>query len=68
MKVEFVSAMDRREELIPLFQEYAEMLLETEPSFTASLEQQHYDKEIANLEEKYASPQGRIYLLSVDGS
>ena len=30
MKVEFVSAMDRREELIPLFQEYAEMLLETE--------------------------------------
>ena len=67
MKVEFVSAMDHREELIPLFQEYAEMLLETEPSFTASLEQQHYDKEIANLEEKYASPQGRIYLLYVDG-
>ncbi|MBQ8075590.1 MAG: GNAT family N-acetyltransferase [Oscillospiraceae bacterium] len=66
MKVEFVSAMDRREELKPLFEEYARMLLETDPGFVASLEQQHYDVEIARLEEKYASPRGRIYLLYID--
>lgn len=68
MKYEFVSAFDRREELIPLFEEYAKMLVETDPVFTVSLEQQHYDVEIAHLEEKYASPRGRIYLLYVDGS
>ena len=68
MKYEFVSAFDRREELVPLFEEYAEMLVETDPVFTVSLDQQHYDVEIANLEEKYAPPRGRIYLLYVDGA
>lgn len=68
MKFEFVSAMDRREELIPLFEEYARMLVETDPVFTVSLEQQHYDEEIARLEEKYSSPRGRIYLLCIDGA
>ena len=41
MKYEFVSAFDRREELIPLFEEYAKMLVKTDPVFTVSLEQQH---------------------------
>lgn len=66
VKYEFVSALERREKLIPLFEEYAKMLLETDPVFAVSLEQQHYDVEIARLEEKYASPRGRIYLLYVD--
>ncbi len=68
MKYEFVSAFERRRELIPLFEEYAKMLVETDPVFTVSLEQQHYDVEIARLEEKYASPRGRIYLLFADGA
>ena len=68
MKYEFVSAFERREKLIPLFEEYAKMLVETDPVFLVSLEQQHYDVEIARLEEKYAAPRGRIYLLYVDGA
>ena len=68
MKYEFVSAFEGREKLIPLFEEYAKMLVETDPVFLVSLEQQHYDVEIARLEEKYASPRGRIYLLYVDGA
>ena len=51
---ELVSALNRREELIPLYEEYATMLLQTDPVFADSLAQQNYDVEIAHLEEKYA--------------
>ena len=65
---DLIPAYDRREELIPLYMEYAEMLVKTDPVFTRSLEQQNYDEEIAHLEEKYGLPKGRIYLVCVDGS
>ena len=65
-KLSLISALDHREELIPLYEEYAEMLLETDPIFADSLAQQNYDEEIKRLEEKYASPEGRIYLVYVD--
>lgn len=61
-----VPAYERREELIPLYREYAELLIKTDPVFTKSLAQQNYDEEIANLEEKYGLPKGRIYLLYAD--
>ena len=64
---EMISAFSAREELIPLYEEYAEMLLRTDPVFADSLAQQNYDEEIAHLEEKYAPPKGRIYLVYVDG-
>ncbi|MBQ9664359.1 MAG: GNAT family N-acetyltransferase [Oscillospiraceae bacterium] len=64
---ELVPAFDRREELIPLYEEYADMLLKTDPVFADSLAQQNYDEEIAHLEDKYAPPKGRIYLVCVDG-
>ena len=62
-----VPAYERREELIPLYREYAELLIKTDPVFTKSLAQQNYGEEIAKLEEKYGLPKGRIYLLYVDG-
>ena len=65
---DLIPAFDRREELIPLYMEYAEMLVKTDPVFTRSLEQQNYDEEIAHLEEKYGLPKGRIYLVYIDGS
>ena len=61
----FVSALERREELYPLYEEYAALLLQAEPTFTESLSQQHYDVEIENLEEKYAPPAGQIDLVYV---
>lgn len=64
---ELVSALNRREELIPLYEEYAAMLLQTDPVFADSLAQQNYDVEISHLEEKYAYPKGRIYLVYVEG-
>lgn len=65
--VSLIPAFDRRNELIPLYEEYAAMLLETDPIFAKSLAQQNYDEEIRHLEDKYGLPKGRIYLVYVDG-
>ena len=64
---ELIPAFDRKEALRPLYAEYEAMLLEAEPTFFRSLDQQNYDDEIARLEEKYAPP-GRFYVLYVDGA
>ena len=64
---ELIPAFENREQLIPLYEEYADMLVKTDPVFSRSLEQQNYDEEIARLEEKYGLPKGRIYLVYVDG-
>lgn len=63
-----ISAFERREELQPLYIEYADMLVRTDPVFSASLEQQNYDEEIEHLEDKYAPPRGQIYLVYLDGA
>ena len=62
-----VSALDHRNELLPLYKEYADMLLEKNPIFEVSLKQQNYDEEIAHLEDKYGLPKGRIYLVYIKG-
>ena len=64
-KIRLISAMEHREQLIPLYEEYAELLLRTDPVFAASLAQQHYGEEIAQLEDKYAPPLGCIYLVYI---
>ena len=67
-EVRFVSAFERREELIPLYEEYSAMLLRANPGFGASLAQQNYDEEIAHLEDKYQPPRGSMYLIYYDGA
>ena len=66
-RLELVPAFDRREALRPLYDEYETMLLKADPTFIQSLHQQNYDDEIAHLEDKYAPPRGRFYLLYADG-
>ena len=65
-QVTLLPAFERREELIPLYEEYAAMLVRVEPIFTRSLDQQNYAEEIARLEEKYLPPRGSIYLVYVE--
>ena len=60
--VSLIPAFDRRSELIPLYEEYAAMLLETDPVFARSLAQQNYDEEVQNLKVKYDYPMGRLYI------
>ena len=66
-EIALVSAFEQRRELLPLYEEYAAMLLQTDPIFADSLAQQHYDEEIEHLEDKYAAPAGCIYLVYVGG-
>ena len=67
-RITLLPAFEHRAELIPLYEEYAAMLVRVEPIFTRSLDQQNYAEEIARLEEKYAPPRGSIYLVYVDGT
>ena len=65
-EVQFVSAFDDREQLVPLYEEYGALLLRANPGFGASLAQQNYDEEIMHLEEKYKPPRGGMYLVYVN--
>ena len=65
--LKLVSALENREELVPLYEEYADLLLKTDPVFAKSLVQQNYDEEIEHLEEKYGEPAGRLYLAEWEG-
>ena len=49
-------------EVSALFSEYTQLLIDGDPAFQQYLAIQHYDEELAHLEEKYSLPQGRLYL------
>lgn len=67
MEVTLLPAHELAEELEPLYREYGTMLVAGDPVFAASLAQQNFDEELDHLHDKYGLPQGRLYLLKVDG-
>lgn len=67
MEVTLLPAYELANELEPLYEEYGAMLVAGDPVFAASLAQQHFDEELDHLHDKYDPPQGRLYLLKVDG-
>lgn len=68
MNVQFVPGYDRPEVVRELFLEYTQMLVAGDPAFaTYLLNIQHFDDEIRDLSLKYGQPEGRLYLVYVDG-
>ncbi len=67
MALELIPAYDRQDEVRELFTEYTNMLVELDPKFQESLDEQNYDEELEHLEEKYGLPGGRLYLAYWDG-
>ena len=67
MALELIPAYDRQDEVRELFTEYTHMLVELDPKFQESLDEQNYDEELEHLEEKYSLPGGRLYLAYWDG-
>lgn len=65
--VELLLGYDNPEEILDLFSEYTTMLVQNDPSFQAYLDIQHYDAEIRDLTVKYGLPDGRLYLVRIDG-
>lgn len=67
MPVEIKLAYSEIEEVKKLFEEYTNMLVETDENFGAYLKIQNYDAEVEHLAEKYSPPDGRLYLAKVGG-
>lgn len=67
MSLELELAYSRKKELGELFGEYTRMLVELDPEFQKSLDEQNYDEELEHLEDKYGLPGGRLYLAWWDG-
>lgn len=67
MSLEIVLAYDRANEVLNLFAEYMDMLLEGDPTFAEYLTIQNYDDELKDLSYKYGLPDGRLYLAYWDG-
>lgn len=67
MKIEIIPAYHRKEDIRTLFGEYTQQLTEGDAEFRDYLKIQHYDDELENLEWKYGSPSGRLYMALCDG-
>ena len=61
-QLELTLAYDLSEQIVPLFTEYTDMLVQEDPSFRHYLDIQHYDDEVRDLRKKYGLPDGRLYL------
>ena len=67
MSLEIVLGYDHADEVLKLFGEYMDMLLEGDPTFAEYLTIQNYDAELRDLTYKYGLPNGRLYLAYWDG-
>lgn len=59
MGLELIPAYGRQEEIMTLFTEYTDMLMEADPTVRHYLILQHYEKELERPESKYGMPEGR---------
>ena len=64
---EIVYGYEYKNDILELFTEYTNMLVENDSGFKIYLDIQNYDDEIEHLEHKYGLPEGRLYLLRRDG-
>ena len=66
-QLELSPAYGHRNEIVTLFTEYTDMLMEADPTVRQYLILQHYEKEPERPESKYGMPEGRLYLAYWDG-
>ena len=62
MQLELLPGCEYPQAIGALFAEYTDMLVREDPAFASYLELQHYDQEVAHLEQKYGPPGGALYL------
>ena len=67
MGLELIPAYGHQEEIVTLFTEYTNMLMEADPTVRQYLILQHYEKELEHPESKYGMPAGRLYLAYWNG-
>jgi len=67
VELKIIPAYGHPREVGVLFSEYTDMLIAGDRAFQKYLDLQHYDEEIENLEGKYGTPDGRLYLAYYGG-
>ncbi len=67
MDMKIKPGYDEPQEVVKLFSEYTNLLIEADNEVKKYLEIQNYDDEIRDLKKKYGLPKGRLYLAYVDG-
>lgn len=67
MSFEILSAYDMQNEVLELFGEYTDYLVENDKKFAVYLEIQNYDDELKDLTVKYGKPFGSLYIAKEDG-
>ena len=65
--MEIVLAYDRQNDMRELVKEYTDMILKQGEDVRKCLTSQHLDAELADMNQKYGLPYGRMYLALVDG-
>lgn len=68
MRIEIKEGYEYKEEIISLFNEYTQILINGNAEFGAYLKKQNYARETENLEGKYGRPYGRLYIVFFDGN
>lgn len=66
MGIELKLAYHCLEDVASLFSQYTSMLIDTNPEVAVCLMGQGYEEELAQLEERYGCPSGRIYTAYCD--
>ena len=66
MGLELIPAYGHQDEIVTLFTEYTNMLMEADPTVRQYLILQHYEKELEHPESKYGMPAGCIGLRKLD--
>lgn len=62
MNFNFSSAFDYKSDMAQMYREYNELLLETDPDFESCLAMQNFDREIDELEIKFAPPRSTLII------
>ena len=65
--MELELAYDKLEEVLALVKEYTDLILEQGDDVKECLDSQHLKDEISDIKKKYALPDGRLYLVTIDG-
>ena len=67
MNIEIVSGYDRTDDVVPMLEEYTQLLLDGDPLFKEYLDLQRFDDEIEDISVKYGEPRGRFLVAYIDG-
>ena len=62
MDINILEGYDYPNEIVSLFKEYTNMLIEGDNRFKEYLDMQNYDNELKDLSQKYGRPYGRLYI------